>query len=174
MKYVVKKVEKLKYEDKSFLCHEPCFSRQSHYRHEKKKGASNFVIVDKNNTAWMIKGDVATNLLLHEHLALVSLLLVGEVDLVPLSLVEGLQSLLQLILVFLVLLLKCVQCIFQSNSQLIPLLLQTLRWMGGANLKINKMLLLNFCEIVIERLSVIPALSLVSCSTTMWILQWIF
>ena len=75
----------------------------------------------------MIKGDVATNLLLHEHLVLVSLLLVGEVDLVPLSLVEGLQSLLQLILVFLVLLLKCVQCIFQSNSQLIPLLLQTLR-----------------------------------------------
>lgn len=53
----------------------------------------------------MIKGDVGTNLLLHEHLALVRLLLVGELDLVPLSLVEGLQSLLQLILVFLVLLL---------------------------------------------------------------------
>ena len=70
---------------------------------------------------------MGTNLLLHERLALVRLLLVGEVDLVPLGLVEGLQPLLQLGHVLLVLLLQFVQCVLQSRTQLILLLLQALR-----------------------------------------------
>lgn len=52
---------------------------------------------------------------------------------VPLSLVEGLQPLLQLSQVIPVLSLQCVQRVLQSNAQLLVLLFQTLRRMDGGN-----------------------------------------
>lgn len=76
-----------------------------------------------------------TNLLLHQRFALVGLLLVGEMDPVPLSLVEGLKSQLHLSQIPLVLLLQFLECILQGNTQLFLLLLQTLRRMDGANYK---------------------------------------
>lgn len=67
-----------------------------------------------------------TNLLLHKKLALVSVFLVGLMDFVPFSLIEGLQSLLQVDQVLLVLLLQFLQCILQGKLQLFLLLLQKL------------------------------------------------
>ncbi|TNN47754.1 hypothetical protein EYF80_042073 [Liparis tanakae] len=59
----------------------------------------------------------------------------GEVQLVPLGLVEGLLSLLQLLQVLLVLLLQLEQRLLQGDTQLLLLLLQALRRMLGANWK---------------------------------------
>lgn len=67
-----------------------------------------------------------TNLLLHKRLALIGFFLVGLMDFVPFSLIEGLQSLLQVDQVLLVLLLQFLQCILQGNLQLFLLLLQKL------------------------------------------------
>lgn len=78
-----------------------------------------------------------TNLLLHKKLALVSVFLVGLMDFVPFSLIEGLQSLLQVDQVLLVLLLQFLQCILQGKLQLFLLLLQKLWRLNGANCKMK-------------------------------------
>lgn len=67
-----------------------------------------------------------TNLLLHKRLALIGFFLVRLMDFVPFSLIEGLQSLLQVDQVILVLLLQFLQRILQGNLQLFLLLLQKL------------------------------------------------
>lgn len=78
-----------------------------------------------------------TNLLLHMKLALIGFFLVGLMDFVPFSLIERLQSLLQVDQVLLVLLLQFLQCILQGNLQLFLLLLQKLWWLNGANCKMK-------------------------------------
>lgn len=64
------------------------------------------------------------HLLLRERPMLGGLLLVAEVDAVPLCLVKGLQLLLQLQQLLLVLVLQFVQGVLQAGTQLLLLLLQ--------------------------------------------------
>lgn len=64
------------------------------------------------------------HLLLRERPMLGGLLLVAEVDVVPLCLVKGLQLLLQLQQLLLVLVLQFVQGVLQAGTQLLLLLLQ--------------------------------------------------
>jgi len=75
---------------------------------------------------WTKKANCPPHLLFHLSFALIGLFLVGLMNLLPLSGVEGLQSLLKVSEVQVVLLLDLLQDSIKGHTQLFLLLLQTL------------------------------------------------